>query len=93
MGRGRLGQEDLPGPPEPSLVWALSGGPCVTSWFFSLWVDTGSELPSALLARHAAPHAARAGLLHGGEHRRRVRLHPLQSDLGRADAHRAAGIT
>lgn len=38
----------------------------------SLWVDTGSKFPSALLARNAAPHAARAGLLHGGEHRWRV---------------------
>lgn len=71
----------------------LLGGPWVTSWFFSLWVNTGSKFPSALLARNAAPHAACAGLLHSGEHCRRVWLHPLQSYLRGADAHRAAGIT
>lgn len=78
----------------PAWPWDAAKGRCVTSWlFFSLRVDTGSKFPPALLARNAPPHAARAGLLHGGEHRRRVRLHPLQSYLRRADAHRAAGAT
>lgn len=53
---------------DPRLCWKG----LITSWFSLLGVDTGSKFPSALLARNAPPHAACAGLLHGGEHRRRV---------------------
>lgn len=51
---------------------------------------SGPKLPAALLAGHAAPHAAGARLHHRGKHSRGLRLHPLQGHLRRADAHRPA---
>lgn len=51
---------------------------------------SGPELLAALLAGHAAPHAPCPQLPHGGEHRGRLWLHPLQGHLWGADAHRPA---
>lgn len=50
----------------------------------------GPKLPAALLAGHAAPHAARPRLPHSGEHRGSLWLHPLQGHLRGPDAHRPA---
>lgn len=36
------------------------------------WLCAGPEFSAALLAGHAAPHVARAGLVYRGQHRGRV---------------------
>lgn len=54
-------------------------------------IHTGAVLPAPLLAGHASAHAPGAGLLHGGEHRGGVRLHPVQGHLRGAHAHCSAG--
>ena len=53
-----------------------------------LLLPPGPELPAALLAGHAPPHAARAGVRHRGQHRGGLRLHPLQGYLWGPHAHR-----
>ncbi len=74
---------------KPLIVWNWASISFNTN-IMGCVVLSGPKLLAALLAGHAAAHAARPRLPNGGEHCGCLWLHPLQGHLWGADAHRPA---
>lgn len=64
---------------------------CYCNVYLCLCKCVGPELPVALLAGHAAPHAPCPGLFDSGQHSRCVWLHIVQGHLRCPHAHRPTG--